>query len=225
VKQTNGTITNTFDFESKGDYEGIEQVGNKVYVSDNSGDIYVYKIEKQKKSKKRYKTHLSSKNNVEGLTYDPRHNELLLACKGDPGKDMKKGKSIYAFDLEKKKLQKKPKYRITDAQIIKHLDQKLKNKISKSKLKRFKERAKEFAPSALTVQANNGKIFILSSRGKLIIVINKAGVIDEIYFLKENLFIQPEGICIDKDLTLYISSEGKKQKSKLFAFKYLEHHN
>jgi len=221
IGKSDGIIRNKFDFESKGDYEGIEQVEDKVYVIDNSGDIFVYKIEKRKKSKKHFKTHLSSKNDVEGLTYNKEKNELLLACKGDPGKNLKKGKAIYAFDLEEKKLEKKPKFLVKDASILIYIDKKFSAKLSKTKLNALKNRAKDFAPSGLTIHPINKKIYILSSRGKLIVVLKPDGNIDEVYFLNDKIFFQPEGICIDQNLTLYISSEGKTRKSKLFAFKNL----
>jgi len=215
LNKETGDIKDVLKFDSKDDYEGIEQVGDLVYITNNSGDIFAYNFNKKEEEGKHFKTHLSKKNNIEGLTFDKKNNRLLLACKGEAGDDIKKAKAIYSFDLATQKLDKDPSYVIYDDAIEEYIKKHFEGNFL------LKNRAKNFAPSGITIHPKSGKIYALSSRGKMIIVLKQNGKIDEIYFLDDKIYFQPEGICIDQNLRLFISSEGKSKKSRLFEFDYL----
>ena len=58
-----------------------------------------------------------------------------------------------------------------------------------------------------------------SSKGKLIMVLSESGKILHIEKLNKKLIPQPEGLCFDKDGTLWLSSEKKKESpSKIYKY-------
>ena len=72
-------------FHKDGDYEGIEIVGDKVYVIKSTGTIYeVTNPGTKEQQRKKFNSFLSKENDVEGLAYDKKNNRLLVACKGIP---------------------------------------------------------------------------------------------------------------------------------------------
>lgn len=220
LNKENGKIEKEVKFNSSGDYEGIESVNDKIYVVKSNGDVFRVKDIKNEKSKtKEYNTDLNSKYDVEGLGYDEINNQLLLACKGKAGdkKDMKRKRAVYAFDLEEHKLKKQPAYVIDRDEIGKQF-----------KAENFSEELVDalssdyasdaFAPSGIAIHPKTYDICMVSSVGKLFIVLSPIGTIKYMQKLDSSLFKQPEGICFDNNGDLYISSEGKNGRAKLFQF-------
>ena len=207
-------------FHKKGDYEGIEAVGERIFVVKNNGTIYEYKeaTKGERPTPKAYKTILNEKNDVEGLGYDVSINSLLLACKGKAGKGLMHQRAIYAFDLATQKLQAEPIYHITQIAINEYLanaqDKQLEH------LAVTDEKDMVFSPSGIAVHPHTKNIYILSSVGKALLVLDKLGKnILSIQVLEKKMTKQPEGIAFDKEGTLFISSEGRSGKGRIFHFK------
>ncbi len=220
LNKKNGEIEGEVKFEKSGDYEGIESVGKKIYVVKSNGDIYKVKdLDKKNPDTKEYNTKLDSRYDVEGLGYDAATNQLLLACKGKAGegKDMKGIRAVYGFDLEENKLKKKPVYTI-DRKIIgayfasENISQKLVDLLTPQYA------SDAFAPSGIAIHPKTSDICIISSVGKLFVILTPIGEIKYMEKLDASIFKQPEGICFDNDGTLYISSEGRGGRGKLFRF-------
>ena len=215
-----GKIERELKFSKNGDYEGIEAVGNKIYVVKNNGDVFrVKNLEKDEPKTKTYNTDLNSKYNVEGLGYDAAQNSLLLACKGKAGdgKDLKGNRAVYAFDLEEDKLQKQPVYVVDRDKIEAHF----KSETASQRLLDFltpQYASNAFAPSGIAIHPETSDIYIISSVGKLLVILTPIGEIRYMEKLDASIYKQPEGICFDKDGTLYISSEGKGGRGKLYQF-------
>ncbi len=221
LKKKNGKIEDDFKFYKNGDYEGIEMVGDKIYVTRNNGTIYeVSDLESDKPKTKDFKTDLSAANDVEGLGFDSKNNRLLLACKGKAGdgKEYKRTRAIYGCDLNTKKLIERPVYLINRNAIQSFIQ------TNSDRLEKFLEAlipeqaASAFAPSGIAIHPKTGNIYILSSVGKLLVVLNPNGQIIHIQELDKSIHKQPEGIAFEQDGTLWISSEGKGSSGKLFKF-------
>ncbi|MFC2112633.1 SdiA-regulated domain-containing protein [Bacteroidota bacterium] len=218
----------TYKFGKDGDYEDIAVVGKTVYVIRNDGSIYRVKnfMEEDKKVKK-YKTALSAKNDTEGMAFDPLSNSLLIACKGSPsiGKDnINKGyRAVYRFDLEEKELLEKPQFLIDLNNLDNYRDKSSFSKFSAKLAKRLGlvESETSFKPSGISIHPLYGDIYLISSIGKLMIVMDRRGKILEIQDLDDNLFRQPEGICFSPSGELYISNEGQGGKGYILKFKPL----
>jgi len=209
-----GKMTSSITFWKDGDYEGVEAVGNDVWVLKSTGTLYQIKnIGQADQEVEKYNTKLNSDNNVEGLTYDQSRNRLLLACKEDAPDDgnNKNGRYVFAFDLATKKLGKNPVYAIEREAVQKYL-QSCEKSASHEKLCDFFMAKDEFdlAPSAIAIHPVTGQLFITSSVGKVLMILSASGTIEGLYKLDKKFFPQPEGLAFAPDGTLYISTEAKK---------------
>ncbi len=209
----NGKIKEDIPFHKDADFEGVELVNNSIWVLKSNGKLF----ELIPDDKGSYDTPLSYDNDVEGLGFDADAQVLLLACKEKAlEKDHKKNhKVIYAFDLDDKSFIKTP-YLIIDWDDLKDF---LNEYDPNDKLK---DRARLFAPSAIAKHPISKQLYVLSARGSLMLVFNQELQVEEVVFLDEAKIPQPEGICFKPDGTLCISTEGQKDKAKLFVFKAIE---
>lgn len=203
-----GKVTQRIRFAKDGDYEGVAMVNRDVVVVRSDGTLFEV-TRKNEASSVAISTSLSIKNDVEGLSYDRKTKQLLLACKEQPGlgKEDLKGKSVYTYDLGTKKLVEKPRFLLKS----KDLELVLKTKGIERKVKNFK-------PSGLDIHPKTGQVFIIASVGKILVILEPDGTIVEVINLKPKIFKQPEGICFDPDGTLYISSEGSPGYILEFAY-------
>lgn len=203
-------------FGNDGDYEGVEVVPGGIFVVKSNGSLQYLEEEggvyRQQQS---FKTFLDTENNVEGLAFDPVRNQLLVACKGNPGihPETANKKSIYGFDLNTRKLDTVPVLCITGESIYKTYEQ-LQGKYQEAhKIEHL------FNPSGIAVHPLTGTWYILSASKRILLCVDPGnGSILHLERLSEKLFEQPEGICFDHSGRLYIASEGRKQKPVIHAF-------
>ncbi len=225
IDRQSGEIAKQFEFWKDGDYEGVEMVGDTVYVARSNGTLYeIVRGGEPDQSVERYKLAIDRENDVEGLAYDRANRRLLLACKGAAGEgEAYQGmKGVYAFDLDSKTLSEAPVILIsldavnqylTDSPEIRKLD----------KLVEFFDAEDEigFSPSAIAIHPLTGNIYITSSVGKMLIVLNDQGKILHIEKLSKKMHPQPEGLCFDQQGNLYISNEGRGEQGIIHRFSYL----
>ena len=227
IKLDNGKIEKEIKFHKSGDYEGVEAIGKEIYVVKSTGTLYQVKQPGESgQQTKKFNYFLSRENDVEGLTYDPRYHRLLLACKGLPATgesfdEIRQKKVVYSFDLKSKTLAPDPVYTIHLGKIREYLDAHPALR-RYEKLKEFFSAGKEnltFNPSAIAIHPVNDNIYILSSVGKVLLVIDRSGKIVTIEKMDKKIHRQPEGITFSADGTLYIANEGKGGKAKIHQFR------
>lgn len=207
-------ITNRIMFGKTADFEGIERVGETIYVLQSNGTIH--EIINPGKSNQEiiiHKNFLSGKNDAEGLGYDSDTNSLLIACKGKAGdsKYMEGKKAIYRFDLATKSLEFEP--------IILFDKQDLHTYIKEHDLKElsFKRKKKmPFNPSGIATK--DGFYYTIASIGNMLIVTDKAGNIQYVSKIGRGFLPKPEGITFDKDNRLIIASEAKNETARIAVF-------
>ncbi len=224
-------VGSKYDFGGDGDYEDIAVVDETAYVLENNGNIYRVKDFRKKKRKvKKYKTPLDGANDTEGLTYDPRTNSLLIACKGSPSMRKEKRydgyKAIYRFDLEKEKLEEEPLFLVDLERLDSYIDRNAFTRFSVKVARRLRliESETSFQPSGIAIHPLSGEIFIISSVGKLLIVLDREGKVLNVEELDPDIFRQPEGICFSPAGDMYISNEGQGGKGYVLKFKFHEMH-
>jgi uncharacterized protein YjiK len=201
-----GGILNKVIFKEKGDFEGVEMVGNTVYAVQSNGNIYeISNWDKPKADVTEYKTALKKSDDVEGLGYDLNRKALLLACKGNP--DSATVRKIYAFDLMTKQLGDQPVYTIDPLEVntICPLDSDAKTDY--------------FSPSGIAIDPKTNDVYVLSSAKKRLVVLDyTTGKIKMAAKLKKSILPQPEGISFSTEGNLLLSSEGKNGGGLLFTF-------
>ncbi len=214
----NKEISEKQKFWKDRDFEGVAKAGKDVWALKSNGSLY--RIREGKKEAKEFKTLLKESNDAEGLAYQADQNRLLIACKGLPLDKSTNKKAIYAFDLIEKKLLKEPAYSIDldDLNTFKVMNPLV--KAIKGLQDFFSPGSNlSFQPSGIAVQPKSGDIYIISSVGKLLVVLDVNGNIQHIESLDSEIFKQPEGIAFSDDgKKLYISNEGRGGKANILEF-------
>lgn len=213
-----------YDFGKDGDYEDIELVNGEIWVLKSNGQLTrVENYEDEEKNNKTYNTALTSKNDTEGLGYDPANNRLLIACKASS--TIKKEetanpeKAIYAFGMKDKKLSKSPVFKVNEADMSKNTGKlpawylKLTNFFT-GQVNSFSR----FSPSGVAVHPVSGNIYVISASDNYLVVLDRKGKYQHINILDKMLFPQPEGICFSPDGELYISNEANGSAATLLKF-------
>lgn len=190
-------IIQQIPFGKPGDYEGVEVVGNEVFILKSNGLIKSFKIGEA------FEREIDCSDpdviEYEGLSYDSTSGYLLLAAK-ERVKDVDKKKMIYAYDFKRKVLFKY--IAIPEETLV------------------GKDGKKTFRPSGIAIHPITQEIFIIASQGKKLLILSKDGQKEALVELNAKLFKQPEGICFTPNGNLYISSEGNGGDGYILAFDY-----
>lgn len=200
-----GDLEEKYAFGKSGDYEGIEIIDETAYILRSDGTLFKVKnpfLPDAKTSK--IKTPLGEKNDAEGLAYYPAKKWLLIACKKRAGieEKMKGTRSIYVYNLKKKKLKNKPWISISLEELGK------------------KRHYSGFEPSGIAVHPITNDLYVIAAAGQALIILDKKGKIKYFVKLPRKVYRQPEGICFAPDGTLFISNEGAGGKATILTFKY-----
>ncbi len=217
-------ILSEIEFGKNQDYEGITVVENIVYVAKNTGNLYEVKgLKEGNVTTKKIEGFLNSDNDVEGLCYSEELNALFLACKDRPGKqkdDFKGSKAVYKFDLSTGKVEEEPQFLI-------NLDavRDLKRSGNTQRLyDKFLEKSGKgnatFNPSGIAIHPITKRVYILSSVGNTLVVLNSDGALHTAVHLDGDKFKQPEGITFDELGNMYISNEARGGKANVLFFEY-----
>lgn len=186
-------------FGKDGDYEGVEVVGDEVFVLKSNGKLKGFKIGEA------FEREINCSEpeviEYEGLGYDPKSKYLLLVAK-ERVKEVDDKKMIYAYDFDRKVLFKHiaiPEEQVTDD-----------------------ANGKDFKPSGIAVHPKTGQTFIITSSGKKLLILSEKGQKDALISLNPKIYRQPEGICFSPDGDLFISSEGKDGDGYILRFRQNE---
>ncbi len=210
----NREVLNGIRFEDPGDFEGIEMVGEDIFVLRSDGRLYRMKhtIGTETQAEEII-TPLRAANNVEGLGYDPEQELLLLACKDEAGKSdslPRDGRAVYGFSLAENHLYKEPLFIIRNIDIETYLEKSTGIKYEPGRIK--------FKPSAIAYHPIEKRYYLMASTGKLILVLEKDGSIVASYPIYPFVLNQPEGICFGTNGDLFISSEGEGDRGFVLRF-------
>ena len=222
---SNKEITKSKAFSDKGDFEGVEMVDRHVYVLKSNGDLYRLTMDSSQFLKGdgslKLSTKLPEKCDAEGLCYDSISRRLLIACKGKAGKgkSFKGKKAIYGFDIKSMKPQKEPVYLI-DVNEVREMRKATNAYTLYERFTSFGGGNKTFNPSAIAVHPTEQRLYVLSSVGRTLCILNMDGDLDRVIKLNSSVFKQPEGIAFDSKGTLYISNEARGGKANISVFYY-----
>ncbi|MBC6992913.1 SdiA-regulated domain-containing protein [Neolewinella lacunae] len=196
-----GEIEETFSFGKNRDYEGVARNGDKIYVLESDGKVhYLDYVEGTKEYKAvKLETSFSSRDDTEGLAYDPVLNRLLITPKeqelttDDEADDHQRG--IYAYDPELGLMAPEPLFTIDEYAV---------GQVVYGQRQRF-----NIKPSGIAVDPITKDLYVLASIGNILVVIDRESNIKHIELLREKMFRQPEGLTFNARGDLFISSEGR----------------
>lgn len=192
-----GEVVRVVPFGPPGDYEGIELVGDRLFVLRADGAIL--ELDGWTGGEARatiYETGLGAKAcDAEGLGAEGQR--LLIACKEEGDDDRN---AVYAFDLATNALVPQPVSRIArDA--VPGNDKKLR-------------------PSALAVHPVTGHTVVLSSKREALIALDATGTVAGVWDLGPANFEQPEGLAFLPNGDALVSSEGGDGPAVILRFAY-----
>jgi len=201
------SVEKEIPFGGVGDYEGLAVVGETVWVLRADGKLFeVSDITAANPSVKEYSTHLTIKQDSEGLCYDKKNNRLLIAIKGAE-LDADDYKGIYAFDLSSKKMNQEPVFKID-----------LMNDVFESNGSGKKKKG-SINPSGISIHPPSGDMYIVDGRNSKLLITDATGVIKKLHQLNNKEFAQPEGISFNSAGDLFIANEGTNQPGNILQVK------
>src|SRR4051812_14087436 len=182
-----------FKFGGKGDYEDLVQVDSFFYVLESNGNLHKV-LESDESAHEEFKFP-KKKIEFESLYYDKPVNKLVLISKDHS--ETAPGILAYSFDLADHAYSDSEYYFIPMKQVFRAL----KNNIAECK------------PSAAAINPVTGKVFIIASVGKVLLVCTRTGTVEHAYKINPSQFPQPEGITFAPNGDMYISNEGANGKA------------
>lgn len=196
-----GKVKETQAFHS-GDAEDVVILGCTAYVlaAGAKPAVYVIKDYTDRETQiDRCDLGLNENDDPEGLCYDAQGNRLLIACKGSslPGD---RTRSVFSFDLDTQTPDtKSPVFKIDSA----HLDL----------------QGKTFHPSGIAIHPQSNDIYLVGTKGvKLLVCCGWDGTVKSHTKLDKHLFEQPEGVAFSESGELFLCSEGKKKRARIYGF-------
>ena len=200
VNTNNGSVINRTRFDKDRDYEGVTRRDREMYVLEKDGDIhtFVYEDSTQEASAVKLETDFSYRNDTEGICYDSLTNTLLIVPKAqelNPQEDGENRRGIYTYDLGEGRLDPQPTYYIDQLEVGQVVFSQNQEYVIK--------------PSGIAVDPATGYIFVISSVGNVLVVIDRESQIKHVELLEKGTFTQPEGIAFGANGELYLSSEGR----------------
>lgn len=202
-----GAIVKSFDLAGRkgavtGDFEGIAAAGDHVYLV--TGDAHLYEAREGGDEEPVpcvvYDTGLGADYEIEGLAYEPRANELLLASKQTRGKSAKGALYIFRWSTETK--------RIADGEPIEIPVKEIASRI----------RGKGFNASGIERHPVSGHYFLVAGIQHAIAEVTPEGSLVGVQELSAEWHPQAEGITFGPDQALIISDEGAGKRSHLTLY-------
>jgi uncharacterized protein YjiK len=187
------------------DFEDLVLVDSTFYVLQSNGNLLSYKFfTSDSVTVKTYNSPIPGKNEFEILYWDREQHQLIMLCK-DCEADNKNSLRSWAFDLTALTFLPDPAY-IIDVRQIEDLMQ---------------EKKVKFKPSAAAIQPGTGRLFIISSINKVLVIADRNGNPEKVYRINPKLYKQPEGLTFTPGGDLLISNESADVGSaNILIFKY-----
>ncbi len=189
-------------FGGKEDYEDIVHTDTADYLLVSTGTILQVMIKDSLVSgTKEYSLGKKGKNEFETMYLDSTSHSLIMLCK-QCAHEKETMRSAYRFDLTTHRFSAEPVYTIDIAAIRQILN----------------DETADFKPSAAAVSPITGKLFIVASVGKLLVIADNKGNVEQVFRLDPALFNQPEGLTFAPNGDLYISNEGGEGIATILKF-------
>ena len=191
-------------FGGKGDYEDIVYTDSAIYMLISSGTIVKVETKDSTFATKEF-TLEGEKNEFETLYLGADKRSLIMLCKECAHEKKNELRVAYRFDLITNSFDPAPAYTMDIEDIKKMLG----------------DEEALFKPSAAGINPVNGKLYIVASVGKLLVIADKnTGKPEQVFKLDPVLYNQPEGLTFAPNGDLYISNEGGDGVATVLKFVY-----
>lgn len=208
-------VVREIQFAHAGDYEGIAPVNKDLWILRSDGVLFqIHSYASAKPKVDSIQTGIPNTNN-EGLCYDSKNKQLLIGSKNkiSSDKSVKHLRTIYAFDVVKKKRLPEPKFTLDLKQIRAQYYQQNAKTITPETEKEMKIKI-----SGMFVHPKTQELYVLSAQDYFLFVLSQTGEATHIEKLDKNTFNKSEGIAIMPNGNLYISNEGQTESGNILLF-------
>jgi len=147
----------------------------------------------------------SGDNDFESMYMDAARNRLVLICKSCRKAEKDKMIPAFCFDLASMQFQQQPCF-MMDTRKVRML---------------LNEKNLECRPSAAAIHPVLNKLFVLCSVGKVLVICDTEGRVEEAFRLDPAFFPQPEGITFAPNGDMFISNEGQDQLGTIIRFPFV----
>ena len=190
-------------FGGKGDYEDIVYTDTAVYMLVATGSVVQVMTKDSTLATNEFILDRGGTSEFETMYLGADGKSLVLLCK-ECSKEKDEVRTAYRFDLATLSFSAEPLYSINIAGIKKILNDDM----------------AEFKPSAAGINPVNGKLYIVASVGKLLVIADKDGKVEQAFRLDPTMYNQPEGLTFASNGDLYISNEGGEGIATILKFTY-----
>ncbi len=205
-------VTDTIKFADEGDYEGIAIKGRDAYVMRSDGILYeVLRFRESEITINTYNTGFTYTNNMETLAYDPVKNMLITIPKERDLND-DDGKYVYEIQIDSGAAVMRPRFEI-------NMNDPLLKDFKKNKL------LNTFSPSDIAIHPKTKDYYVLEGMRPKLVVLDREGTMKKVYLFNWDIVPQPEGLTINKDGSLYVSTETGGSYAAILQIELLESDN
>lgn len=195
-------------FGKDGDYEDVALAGDDVVMLRSDGSLYRFPVEE------RYGKRIESvetwkkpfpKGEYESLAARDGDDLMYVLCKECEVDRKQKKTTGYGFRLmDDGAVRRELTFSVSDEQIEQYAPLK----------------GKPFRPSAMTWNRHTGEWYVISSINKLLVILDHDWQVKAAHKLDPKRYIQPEGLAIDNNRTLYVASERGKKGKRATVYKF-----
>jgi len=187
---------------AQADFEGIAVVGDRFYLVTSWGRVYesFEGADAERMLYNTYDTGAGKKCEIEGLTYEPSDNTLLLLCKNPRVAELKDRVSIFKWSLEDRLAVNQPSIQIPLDAFTGRIDK------------------KDFQPSAIDRNPATGTYFIVAARQEAIAEITPQGEVLSVREFPKGYHQQAEGLAFLSDNRLIVADEGGHKRARLTVY-------
>jgi len=203
-----GEVIQKMKFWEKADFEDLVVIDGTAWVLQSNGDLFRVQDPVVTTGKAtQFEFPNIGKRDMETILASENGKAIWIFCKNCEIDKGSEGASVFRFDLESLQFNSQPFH-------------KLEQKDLKSLLQNQKSKPPKIQPSAAAYHPIDKKIYMISSAGNWLSILDADLNPLEMHWLDTKLFKQPEGITFDPDGNLYISNEASGGKPNLLFFPY-----
>jgi hypothetical protein len=188
----------------RADFEDVTVVDERLFLVTGTGAIYEGRIvpDGQIGRAARRVRGLGGACEVEGMTWDPATESLLLLCRNTRTKRWKDSVAILAVSPDTWRFERRPRILVPEDRL------------------RIVTGEKQFEGSALTRHPRTGTYLLVAGPQRTFAEVSAAGEVLGGGRLDQNRHGQPEGIAVGPDLTLLVSDEATRGQAAITAYAY-----
>jgi uncharacterized protein YjiK len=183
------------------DFEGIAAAGAFLYLVTSNGTLYRFRegADGESVNFETFQTPLSEICEVEGLTYVPSQQQLLLACKRFLDKDRAQRVSVYGWSIDQQSFSG-PLFEVPEEELMDETGK------------------KHFYPSGIVYRPESGTLFLVAARQRLILEFAMNGELISSMRLAKKKHHQVEGISFLSNGLLILADEAKNRRARLSLY-------